>query len=34
MIKFWSYNREFKKFKKVILKKIDKSINKGNIFFW
>jgi len=33
MIKFWSYNREFKKFKKVILKKIDKSINKGNIFF-
>ena len=33
MIKFWSYNREYKKLKKVILKKIDKSINKGNIFF-
>ena len=33
MIKFWSYNREYKKLKKIILKKIDKSINKGNIFF-
>ncbi len=33
MIKFWSYEREYKKYKKNILKNIDKTINKGNIFF-
>lgn len=33
MIKFWSYEREFKKYKKKILSKINRSINKGNIFF-
>jgi dTDP-3-amino-2,3,6-trideoxy-4-keto-D-glucose/dTDP-3-amino-3,4,6-trideoxy-alpha-D-glucose/dTDP-2,6-dideoxy-D-kanosamine transaminase len=33
MIKFWSYDREYKKYKKIILKNINKSILKGNIFF-
>ena len=33
MIKFWSYDREYKKYKKIILKNIDKTINRGNIFF-
>ena len=33
MINFWSYTREYKKIKNVILKKIDKTISKGNIFF-
>ena len=33
MIKFWSYDREFKKYKNQILKKINKTILKGNIFF-
>ena len=33
MIKFWSYEREYKKYKKSILNNIDKTINKGNVFF-
>jgi len=33
MIKFWSYNREYKKIKKEILSKLDKTFLKGNIFF-
>ncbi len=33
MIKFWSYKREYLKYKKVIQKKIDISLNKGQIFF-
>ena len=33
MIKFWSYNREYKKIKKKLLKDIDKTIGNGNIFF-
>ena len=33
MIKFWSYEREYKKYKKNILKNIDKTISRGNIFF-
>ena len=33
MIKFWTYSREYRKFKKSILKKIDKTLEKGNIFF-
>jgi len=33
MIKFWSYQREYKKIKYSLLKKIDKSINNGTIFF-
>ena len=33
MIKFWSYEREYKKYKKSILYNIDKTINKGNVFF-
>jgi len=33
MIKFWSYEREFKKYKSPILNSIKKSINSGNIFF-
>lgn len=33
MIKFWNYIREYKKFRKEILNKLDKTILKGNIFF-
>ena len=33
MIKFWSYEREYRKYKSSILKNIDSTINKGNIFF-
>jgi dTDP-3-amino-2,3,6-trideoxy-4-keto-D-glucose/dTDP-3-amino-3,4,6-trideoxy-alpha-D-glucose/dTDP-2,6-dideoxy-D-kanosamine transaminase len=33
MIKFWSYNRELKKYKKKINYKIIKSLNSGQIFF-
>ena len=32
MIKFWSYNRELKKYKKKIHSKINKSLNSGQIF--
>ncbi len=33
MINFWSYKREYKKIKRKILSKIDKTISKGSIFF-
>ena len=33
MIKFWNYTREYKKIRKEILDKLDKTIIKGNIFF-
>ena len=33
MIKFWTYKREYKKYKKVLLNKIKKSIDSGIIFF-
>ena len=33
MIKFWSYEIEYKKYKKFFLKGIDKTIKQGNIFF-
>ena len=33
MIKFWSYIRGYKKIRKEILNKLDKTILKGNIFF-
>ena len=33
MIKFWSYIREYKKIRKEILNKLDKTILKGNVFF-
>ena len=33
MIKFWNYNREYKKYKNFLLQKIDKTLQKGNIFF-
>ncbi len=33
MIKFWSYDREYKKIKKQLLKNINKTIGEGNIFF-
>ena len=33
MIKFWSYKREYLKYKKIIKKKIDISLNNGQIFF-
>ena len=33
MIRFWSYDREYKKFKKIYLKGINQTLNKGNIFF-
>lgn len=33
MIKFWSYQREYQGFKKILLKSIDKSIKRGSIFF-
>ena len=33
MIKFWSYDKEYKKYKKQILSNINRTILKGNIFF-
>ena len=33
MIKFWSYEREYKKYQKSIIKNIHKTIKNGNIFF-
>ena len=33
MVRFWSYEREYKRYKNSILNKIDKTIKKGNIFF-
>ena len=33
MIKFWSYDREYKRYKNSILKNINKTFKKGNIFF-
>ncbi len=33
MINFWSYKKEYSKYKKEILKKIDQSLSKGTIFF-
>lgn len=33
MIKFWSYDKEYKKEKRKILSNIEKTISKGNIFF-
>ncbi len=33
MIKFWSYNEEYKLIRKKILNDVDKTIKKGNIFF-
>ena len=33
MIKFWSYQREYKKYKRKIIKSIDHTILKGNTFF-
>ena len=33
MIKFWSYERELKRYKKEINRKIKKSLNSGQIFF-
>ena len=33
MIKFWSYNREYKKYGNIFLKKIKKTLDKGTIFF-
>ena len=33
MIDFWSYKKEYKKYRKSILKNIDSTLIKGNIFF-
>ena len=33
MIKFWSYKREYSKYKKQLIKKIIQSISRGTIFF-
>jgi len=33
MIKFWSYQDEYRKYKKNILKRLDSSLKKGSIFF-
>ena len=33
MIKFWSYEREYIKYKKTLLKKINKTILSGTTFF-
>ena len=33
MIKFWSYSEEYKKNRNPILRNIDKTLKKGNIFF-
>ena len=32
MIKFWSYNREYEKYKHSLLKKINSVLSRGNIF--
>ena len=34
MVRFWSYEREYKRYKNSILKKIDKTITKRKYFFW
>ena len=33
MIKFWTYKKEYLKYKKNLLKVINNSINSGTIFF-
>ena len=33
MLKFWSYQKEYIKNKKILLNLIDKSISSGSIFF-
>ena len=33
MINFWSYKREYKKYKKTLIKNINRVIEQGNIFF-
>jgi len=33
MIKFWSYHKEYNKYKNHLLKKINKTLEKGNVFF-
>ena len=33
MIKFWSYHKEYNKYKNRLLKKINKTLEKGNVFF-
>ncbi len=33
MVKFWSYKSEYKKYKKTLIRNIDKTISKGEIFF-
>ncbi len=33
MIKFWSYEREFKKYQKSIIRNVGKTLERGNIFF-
>ncbi len=33
MIKFWSYEREFVKYQRLIIKNVEKTLKKGNIFF-
>jgi len=33
MINFWTYKKEYKKYKHTILNSIDRALNTGNIFF-
>ena len=33
MINFWTYKKEYRKYRKKIINKIDKTISKGSIFF-
>ena len=33
MINFWSYKKEYKKYKKKVLKRIDQTLLRGTIFF-
>ena len=33
MINFWTYKKEYKKYKKIILNSINKTLNRGNVFF-
>ena len=33
MIRFWSYDKEYKKYKNSILKNVHKTLKRGNIFF-
>ena len=33
MIKFWSYQKEYSKYKKKLLSSIHKTLSNGNIFF-